>query len=75
MKVYKVYLVTQGAFDDYQVLYVFRDEDAAERHVESWNAYWNARYPGQGSMTRRVEAHKIVGGARAEALTNRTPVG
>ena len=65
-----VFLVTQSeaGLDDYRVVYVFRNEDAAHRHVELWNTYWNDRYPGQGSMTRQVEAHEIVSDEHANHL-------
>ena len=53
-----IYLVTQGEFDDYQVIYAFQSEEAAKRHVKWWNTYWLASP--DGSMTRRVEAHEVL---------------
>ena len=53
-----VWLVTQGGFDDYQIIYVFQGEEAAARHVKWWNTYWNTGP--DGSMTRRVEAHEVL---------------
>ena len=54
-----VWLVTQGGFDDYQIIYVMQSEEAAARHVKWWNTYWDAdRW--ETSMTRRVEAHEVL---------------
>jgi len=51
-----IYLVTQGEFDDYEIVHVFSDEEPAAEHVERHNAAW----PRSGSMERRVEIHEVL---------------